>query len=280
MKFGLAFVNTAAAVHPEGAVAMVRAAEAAGFESLWTVEHIVIPSGYASEYPYARGGKLAGGVEDFDLPDPLIWLSYVAAVTDTIRLATGITVLPLRNPLILAKQAATIDVLSGGRFILGIGSGWLAEEFAALGVPFDDRGDRTDDSIRALRALWTEDLASYDGSHVSFRDVYSRPQPVQRPIPIVVGGHSRRAARRAGELGDGFFPGTRPREVIADLVSHARRSAEGAGRDPEALEITVGCRPDRESAEEWTEAGVDRVVVFLPGNEAIEAFGEVIAAFR
>ncbi len=261
MRFGLAFANTGPAVEPEGAVATARAAEQAGFESLWTVEHVVVPAGYASAYPYARSGRMAGGAEDFDIPAPLVWLSHVAAVTSSIRLATGVLILPQRNPVILAKQAATLDVLSGGRVVLGIGSGWLAEEFAALGVSFADRGDRTDDSIRALRALWTEDLASHDGPAASFERVYSRPRPVQRPIPIVVGGHSKRAARRAGELGDGFFPGTRPREVVADLIAHARRAAEEAGRatpvrsrSPSDLpRIRPGSRPGprRASIESW-----------------------------
>lgn len=276
MQFGLAFANTYPAVEPEGAVATARAAEEAGFESLWTVEHVVVPAGYASPYPYARSGRMAGGAEDFDIPAPLVWLSYVAAVTSSIRLATGVLILPQRNPVILAKEAATLDVLSGGRLLLGIGSGWLAEEFEALGVPFVDRGDRTDDAIRALRALWTQDLASHEGPFVSFDRVYSRPHPVQRPIPIVVGGHSKRAARRAGELGDGFFPGTRPREVVADLIAHARRSAENAGRDPDVLEITVGSAPDPARIEAWAEAGVDRVVVALPGVEQVAAFGDVI----
>jgi probable F420-dependent oxidoreductase len=279
MHFGLAFANTGPAVEPEGAVAAARAAEQAGFESMWTVEHVVVPAGYASAYPYARSGRMAGGAEDFDIPAPLVWLSYVAAVTSSIRLATGVLILPQRNPVILAKQAATLDVLSGGRVVLGIGSGWLAEEFAALGVPFADRGDRTDDSIRALRALWTEDLASHHGPAASFERVYSRPRPVQRPIPIVVGGHSKRAARRAGELGDGFFPGTRPREVVADLIAHARRAAEEAGRDPDALEITVGSPPDPARIEAWAEAGVDRVVVALPGAEHVAAFDEVIRTY-
>jgi len=197
MKFGMSFANTGPAVTGEGAAELAIAAEQAGFDSLWTVEHVVVPSGYESPYPYSRTGKMAGGIEDFDLPDPLVWLSYVAAVTETLLLGTGIVILPQRNPVILAKEAASLDVLSGGRFVLGIGAGWLAEEFAALGVPFEDRGARTDDHIRALRALWSDGPSSYQGEFVSFDEVYSRPQPVQETIPIVVGGHSKRAARRA-----------------------------------------------------------------------------------
>ena len=129
-------------------------AEELGFESLWTVEHVVVPSGYVSEYPYDESGSMAGGLEVFDLADPLIWLAYVAAVTERIKLATGVLILPQRNPLITAKAVATLDVLSGGRVMLGVGVGWLEEEFNTLGVPFHDRGSRLDDSIEAMRTSW------------------------------------------------------------------------------------------------------------------------------
>lgn len=276
MKYGMAFANTGAAVTGRGAAELGRAAEEAGFDSLWTVEHVVVPAGYESAYPYSRSGRMAGGVEDMDIPDPLVWLSYVAAVTETLLLGTGIVILPQRNPVILAKEAASVDVLSGGRMMLGIGAGWLAEEFAALGVPFEDRGARTDDYIRALRALWAGGTASYRGRFISFEDVYSRPLPVQKPIPIVVGGHSKRAARRAGELGDGFFPNGPSHEAVAELIGHARRCAEGAGRDPDALQITVGSKPDLETVERWADVGVDRVVIGNVGVDGLRIFGEQV----
>jgi probable F420-dependent oxidoreductase len=279
VKFGMGFANTSDAVTRRGATELAAAAEEIGLESLWTVDHVVVPAGYRSPYPYSRSGRMAQGVEDFDLSDPLVWLAFTAAVTERVQLGTGVVVLPQRNPLVLAKQSAGLDLLSGGRFILGVGSGWLAEEFAALGVPFEDRGARTDDHIRALRALWTEGTSSYHGEYVSFEEVYSRPLPVQRPIPIVVGGHSRRAARRAGELGDGFFPNGADRDHIAGLIEHARRIAERAGRDPAALEVTVGSKPDRESVERWMELGVDRIVIPPVGPDGLRLFAEhVIAA--
>lgn len=281
MRFGMSFVNTGPAVTGEGAAALAVAAEHAGFDSLWTVEHVVVPAGYESPYPYSRSGKMAGGAEDFDLPDPLVWLAYVAGVTETILLGTGIVILPQRNPVILAKAAASLDVLSGGRVVLGVGAGWLAEEFAALGVPFDDRGARTDEYIAVMRTLWTDGPSTYHGDYASFADVYSRPLPVQRPIPIVIGGHSKRAARRAGELGDGFFPNGASHEVVADLIVHARRCAEDAGRDPAALEITVGSKPDAATIERWAEVGADRVVIGNVGEDGVRIFGEqVIAGFR
>ena len=143
MKFGLRYCNTGRYTNPTRAVELVQAGEEAGFESAWTVEHTVVPSGYESSYPYSPDGKMAGGVDDFPLPDPLIWMAYVASATSRIRLATGILILPQHNPVITAKQVATLDHMSGGRVLLGIGVGWLAEEFAAIGASFDDRGPRT-----------------------------------------------------------------------------------------------------------------------------------------
>jgi probable F420-dependent oxidoreductase len=270
----MGFANTLAATGREGAIELARTAEAVGLESLWTVEHVVVPSGYRSPYPYSRSGKMAGGIEDFDLPDPLIWLAFVAAVTEELRLGTGITIVPQRNPVILAKEAASLDVLSGGRLLLGIGAGWLEEEFDALGVPFADRGARTDDYLRAMRVLWSEELATYEGEFVSFRDVYCRPLPIQKPIPILVGGHSKRAARRAGELGNGFFPNGPDVEHVGELIRHAHECAERAGRDPSRLEITVGSKPDLESVERWAGLGVDRVVIPPIGTDGLRIFAD------
>jgi probable F420-dependent oxidoreductase len=280
MKFGLMYVN-ATAPGRDDALHLAREAERAGFESLWTVEHVVVPQGYGSSYPYSTSGRMARGAEDFDSPDPLVWLAAVAGVTSTIRLATGILILPQRNPLILAKEVASLDVLSGGRVTLGVGVGWLEEEFRALGVPFKDRGRRADEYIGALRTLWTQEVASFNGEFVAFDDVYCRPLPVQRPVPIVIGGHSRRAARRAGELGDGFFPASAAVEELPGLVTAARRAAEDSGRDPATLEITMGARPIRAAVEPLAEAGVDRVVVpAFFGLETLAGFaGDVMPEF-
>jgi probable F420-dependent oxidoreductase len=235
---------------------------------LWTVEHVVVPAGYQSTYPYSRSGRMAGGAEDFPSPDPLIWLAFAAAATSRIRLATGILILPQRNPLVLAKEVATLDRLSGGRVILGVGVGWLEEEFNALGVPFAGRGERTDEYVAVMRALWTQDLASFSGTTIRFHDVYLRPQPTQRPVPIVIGGHSERAAQRAGTIGDGFFPAGVEVERLPLLVASAREWAERAGRDPARLEITMGARPKPESVAAVLAAGVDRLV--LPAPQQIE----------
>jgi probable F420-dependent oxidoreductase len=235
MKFGIMFANVMGFADPVGAVAMGQSAEAAGFESLWTVEHVVVPAGYKSEYPYSDTGRMPGG-EDAPIPDPLIWLAFVAAATSTIRLATGILILPQRNPVVTAKEIATLDHLSGGRVELGVGAGWLEEEFDVIGVPFEERGARLDDHIIAMRALWTEDAATVHGPFTSFDNAIMRPRPA-RSVPIHIGGHSTVAARRAGRLGDGFFPA---KGDLPKLFSVMRDAAKEAGRDPDAIEITTG----------------------------------------
>jgi len=258
MDFGVIFANTGAYATPEGAVTMGRCAEQHGYESVWTVEHPAIPKGYRSEYPYSRDGRMPGD-ETAPVPDPLVWLTWVGAHTTTLRLATGVMILPLRNPVVLAKECATLDMLTGGRFILGVGVGWLHEEFDAIGVGWDDRGAHTDDSIAALRALWTEEVSSHHGSHSSFTEIHSFPKPQNQSIPIVVGGHSRPAARRAGRLGDGFFPAD-PRSLV-ELLPEVRAAAIEAGRDPDAIEITTGGAPRLETVQMLADAGVTRFLV-------------------
>lgn len=260
MKFGVMFSNVAAFAEPEGARALATTAEEVGFESVWTVEHAVVPKGYESAYPYSPSGKMPGG-EFIALPDPFVWLSYVAALTSTIKLGTGIAILPQRNPVITAKEVASLDRLSSGRVLLGVGAGWLAEEFAALGVPFERRGDRLDEYIKALRVLWSDESPTFSGEFVSFTDCVCLPQPTGGSVPIVIGGHTPRAARRAGELGDGFFPGSAKPDELATLLDIMRRSAKGAGRDPDAIEITVGGGFTVEQARTLADLGVDRALI-------------------
>jgi len=258
MKFGLRYCNTGRYIDPAKAVELVQAGEEAGFESAWTVEHTVVPEGYQSAYPYSDDGKMAGGQDDVPLPDPLIWMAYAAAATKRIKLATGIMILPQHNPVVAAKQIATLDYMSGGRVLLGIGVGWMREEFDAIGTPFEDRGPRTDDYVGAMRALWGQEKASYHGDFASFDNIYCRPQPVNGSVPIIVGGHSRPAARRAGRLGDGFFPA---RGAPADLIAIARESAVEHGRDPNALEVTTSLPDDLDDIPAMAAAGVTRLLV-------------------
>jgi probable F420-dependent oxidoreductase len=259
MKFGLRYANLGRYVDGPAAVELARAAEAAGFDSIWTVEHVVVPHGYQSRYPYSASGRMGSGLEDFPIPDPLMWLSYIASATRSIKLGTAILILPQRNPVITAKAVATLDHMAGGgRVLLGIGVGWLAEEFATLGVPFADRGARTDDYVAAMRALWSQERASYEGRFASFKDVFCRPLPPARRIPVVVGGDTKAAARRAGRLGDGYFPA---RGAPAELFEEMRRSAAEAGRDPASIEITVAAPAGIPDIEALARMGVARVAV-------------------
>jgi probable F420-dependent oxidoreductase len=262
MKFGIIFANTGpAATDPAYAAEMAQIAEEHGIESLWTVEHVVVPAGYESEYPYSGTGRMPGG-EDVDIPDPLIWLTHVAAATSTIKLATGILILPQRNPVVLAKQVATLDRLSGGRTLLGVGVGWLKEEFDALGVPFEDRGARTDEYIEALRVLWRDPEPTYSGRFASFDRAKSFPKPAQEGgPPVVIGGHTKAAARRAGRLGDGFFPGRGKLDELSGLLDEMRAAAAEAGRDADAIEITAGGAMDVEGAKPYADLGVSRLVI-------------------
>lgn len=284
MKFGLLFANVMTFAERDGLVELAQSAEAAGFESLWTVEHVIYPDGYVSEYPYDKSGKMAMAANS-NLPDPLIWLTWVAASTTTLRLATGILILPQRNPFVLAKEVATLDALSGGRVELGIGVGWLKEEFAALGIPWEARGARTDEIIAVMRALWDGDHAEHHGDIWDFTGVSSNPKPANGRVPIHIGGHTRKAAERAGRLGDGFVPGT---GELGDLIDIMRQTAADAGRDPEAIEVTafdpgiLGPDPVG-AAQELAAKGVDRISIpaFLYLNDTrntLGAFGETVIA--
>jgi len=285
MKFALMFANTGPFTSATGARAIGPAAEAAGFESVWTVEHVLYPEGYTSTYPYSPSGKMPGNAES-PIPDPLIWLSFIAATTSTLKLATGILILPQRQPAITAKACATLDQLSEGRHILGIGSGWLEEEFDALGVPFAGRGERTDEYIDVMRNLWTEELATHSGEFVNYDQVASNPKPFNGTVPIHIGGHSKRAARRAGQKGDGFFPGE---GNIPELVDVVRQHAADAGRDPDAIEITAshpgifGDDPHAavEELESW---GVQRTPIpaflFQRSDDLTEAMTEFMNKMR
>ncbi len=284
MKTGLAFANTGPFAELDGLVDLARAAEGAGIESLWTVEHVIWPTQYDSAYPYSPTGKMPGD-KTSAIPDPLIWLSFVAAHTSTLVLGTGILILPERNPVVLAKEVATLDRLSKGRLQLGIGVGWLEEEFEALGVPWERRGQRTDEYMEAMRALWASDDAGYSGDFVSFTNVSSNPKPARSGVPFVIGGHSRAAARRAGRLGDGFFPGKGSIAELTELFDVVRQSAADVGRDPTAIEMTAahpGLMGDDPvgAAQELASIGVHRTILpafLLLGSEGAEAKATALA---
>ena len=265
MKFGLRYCNTGRYVDAALAVELVQAAEEAGFESAWTVQHTVVPEGHVSAYPYSPDGRMRGDRFDFPIPDPLIWMAYVAARTHNIKLGTGILILPQLSPVVTAKQVATLDFMSDGRILLGIGVGWLREEFEAIGASFEDRAARNDEYVAVMRALWSQERPSFQGEFIQFDGAYCRPQPVGGTVPIHVGGHSRASARRAGRLADGFFPA---RGEPKELVRLARETAEASGRDPDAVEITLSCPEDLADLET---IDADRVLVPVNRTAAMAA---------
>jgi probable F420-dependent oxidoreductase len=255
---GLHGVNMGALADPAAAARIAALCEELGYDSLWTADHVVLPSPRVPPSPV-----------DPDVPilDPVVALAHLAHATDQIRLATGIVILPQRNPLILAKQVATVDVLSGGRVMLGVGVGYLEPEMTAVGVPMADRGTRADEYIAALRSLWHDAAPSADGEYVRFAAVDAYPRPLQTRLPIVVGGASEGALRRAGRHGDGWYGWALDPDQAKDCVD----------RLPDALEISITPteRLDPKVVARYREAGVHRLIPAInPGKDvdAIERF--------
>ena len=269
MKFGVFGINTGACARPETAAKVARAAEAAGFDSVWTAEHVVLPDPQVPPSPAAP---------QFPLLDPAVALAFLAAHTQRIKLATGIIILPQRNPVVLAKELASVDVLSNGRLIFGLGAGYLKPEFDALGASFADRGARTDEAIDALRALWTQPKPSFSGRSVRFSGIDAQPRPVQKPHPpIVVGGTSPSALRRAVLRGNGWYGFLRDvANAKADLAGLAAARAQVPRPDswgPLEISITPPPKLDEATARAYAELGVDRLVLLLPGRGEDEALG-------
>jgi probable F420-dependent oxidoreductase len=285
MKFGIAFANVGPFVHPEHATFLARAAEQRGIESLWTVEHVVVPAGYEARYPYSPSGRMPGK-EDSPIPDPLVWLAYVAAATQTIKLATGILILPQRHPAYVAKEVATLDLLSGGRAMLGVGIGWLKEEFEVLGIPFEERAARTEEACAALRTLWRPGAHAFEGKHFRWDALESYPKPVQEGgVPIVVGGHVKGAARRAARVGDGFFPMKTEGGRLAELLEVMSDECAKRGRDPAQIEITTALPGhDVGAIKALEDQGVSRCVMPPPAfdhdgiEKGLDAFASQVMA--
>jgi probable F420-dependent oxidoreductase len=259
MKAGIIFANSGRFSQPELFAQLALDCERLGFESIWTVEHVVIPQPHMP-YPGSKDGKMPGG-DEVPIPDPLIPLAYAAAITSKIKLSTGVIILPQRHPLYLAKQLATLDRLSKGRVMIGIGSGWMKEEFDSVAVPFKARGARTDEAIQAMREIWRHDVASYHGKHFHFHDVKSFPKPIQKDgIPIHVGGHSDAAVRRAGKYGDGFFPTVTDPAKLKEMFAQVKQEAEKAGRHAARIEFSAMAAPRADSLKALAEIGVERVI--------------------
>ncbi len=284
MKFGLAFASSIAIEH-DSALDICRTAEEAGFESVWGGEHVILPTSIESSYPYTADGKIPAE-PDTPIPDPLIWLAFAAAAAPTLRLGTCILIVPQRNPLILAKELATLDRLSGGRVELGLGVGWMREEFDALGVPWERRGARNDEYIAAMRALWAGPHAEFHGEFVDFPPVTCSPRPVQESIPILVGGDTDAAISRAVRIADGYFPGEGDTERLVALLARLHAAAESADRDPKSIEVNAMFSQHMgdplAGVEQFTEAGVGRIMIpafFFAGAGGLDRlrdFGEKV----
>ncbi len=266
MKFGLFGINFGPCANPEVAARVAQAAEAAGFDSDWTGEHVVLPDPQAPPSP---------SPPETQMLDPAAALALLAGRTKTLRLATGIIILPQRNPLVLAKELASVDVLSGGRLIFGLGAGYLKPEFDALGAPFADRGARTSEAIEVLRTLWTQDRPSFDGRFWSFSGIQAHPRPAQQPHPpIVVGGHSPPAYRRAVAQGDGWYGFALDADAAAASLEGLRKAAKDVERPSQrrSLEISVtpSVRLDADTVNRYADLGVDRLVPIARGRSADE----------
>lgn len=239
------------------------AAEQAGFATLWAGEHVVMVDESTSSYPYSEDGTIAvPAVADW--LDPLICLSFAAAATTSIGLATGVMLLPEHNPVLVAKQAASLDKLSGGRLTLGVGIGWSQEEFEALGVPFGRRGARTAEYVEAMRVVWRDDVASFHGDFVNFDNIRVNPKPLRNHhIPVVLGGNSESALRRAATWGDGWYGfNLADVEEVAQCASTVRRLCREAVRDPGDLRLAVAL-VDPQSADigRLADIGIDELVL-------------------
>src|ERR1700730_14088519 len=261
MKFGLFGINTGPCAVPATAAATARAAEAAGFDSVWTGEHIVLPEPQAPPSPVPA---------DTPFIDSAVALAYVAGRTKQVRLGTGIIILPQRNPVVLAKELASVDVLSNGRLIFGIGIGYLQPEFAAIGAPFDHKGPRTEEFLAAIIALWSMERPEYHGRFISFKGINAMPRPVQRPHPeIVFGGHTQEAYSRAARLAKGWFGFALDLDSAAKCVEGLKRACSAAGRRFEDLEVSVTPRGriDLEAAKRFAELGIDRLILLHRGRD-------------
>lgn len=248
-----------------------RLAEERGFHSLWVPEHVLFFRDYDSRYPYADDGRIPGDPEG--VLDPFSALTFVAAQTSRIRLGTGICIVPQRHPVYTAKQVADLDHLSDGRVDFGIGVGWLEEEFEALGIPFRDRGARTDECLEAMKALWTQDAATHRGERFRFEGALLNPKPVQRPHPpILVGGESRAAFRRVARHGQGWYGFDLTPERLAEGLAGLDAALAEAGRSRSDVQVFASPagrgRIDADTLAAFRDAGVDQAIVPVFGRDA------------
>jgi len=288
MKIGIFLPTFAAGHRPEFLRVLAETAELVGVATLWAPEHIVLVDSYVSRYPYSEDGRFPLDPSEGGLADPFTILAYLAAVTERIRLGTGICLVPQRNPVYTAKQVAGLDVLSNGRVDFGVGIGWLAEEFAAVAVPFERRAQRTRAYLEIMRRLWTEDVAQYESEFYTLPPVHMAPKPLQKPHPpIIFGGESDAALRRVAALGQGWFGWNVTPEIAAERIETLDGCLKAKGR--QLSEVTLVVSPytlptrDLDAIKRYRDAGAGEVVLLLPLSNspeevraAVEWLGEEI----
>jgi probable F420-dependent oxidoreductase len=281
MRIGIFLPTMAVGLDPDVLRALAETAEAVGAASLWVPEHVILVDDYASQYPYADDGKLPVGGGSGGPADPLTVLSFLAGVTSRVRLGTGICLVPQRNPVYTAKEVATLDVLSRGRIDFGVGIGWLAEEFAALEVPFARRAGRTRAYLEVMRRLWTQEIAEYASEFYTLPPVRMDPKPVQRPHPpILVGGESDAALGRAAEYGQGWFGWNVTPEEVGERVGVLGKLLAARGRRIEDVRVLASPylkrTRDLDAMKRYRDAGASEVVVLVSRFEGAEGARAVI----
>ena len=263
MKVGIFGINTGACANPEVAAKVAIQAESIGFESLWTAEHVVLPDPREAPSP-------ADPETPFLHPSTL--LAYIASVTKTIKLGTGITLIAQRNPVVLAKEMGSLDIISSGRLLLGVGAGYLHQEFSALGIDFSSRGARTDEAIEVMRALWTQAKPEYQGQFIRFENIQAQPRPT-RPAgpPVIIGGMSPAALRRTVTHGNGWYGFALDTDTTKKVLENLEIAKSRYERDPALGEISISvtppAKPTKTMMNEYAALGVDRFIPILASND-------------
>ena len=281
MKVGLIPVNIGVA-NAEQMIHMAQVAESVGVESVWTFEHVIVPIDYKSKYPYSPNGKM-GATPETNFIDPLIALTAIATQTKKLRLGTGVNILSQTSPLLLAKQAASLDLVSNGRFMLGVGIGWLQEEFVAMGTPFERRGARFDDYVVAMKKVWSGKVVEHDSDFLNWHGFKSYPVPVQKPhVPVIIGGAKGRIYERIATVGDGWFAPIADPVELGKALAELKAVCKKVGRNYADIEITTMWAPQAglDSLKQLRDLGVARVTTFAMGApdpiDAIKRLGDEV----
>jgi probable F420-dependent oxidoreductase len=283
MKIGLIPVNIGVA-DAEQMIRIAQTAEAVGVESVWTFEHVIVPVDYKSKYPYSPNGKM-GAAPETNFIDPLIALTAIAAQTKKVRLGTGVNILSQTNPLLLAKQSASLDLVSNGRFMLGVGIGWLQEEFVAMGIPFERRGARFDDYVVAMKKVWSGAVVEHDSEFLNWHGFKSYPVPVQKPgVPVIIGGAKGKIYERIAAVGDGWFAPMGDAVELSKALTELKAACGKVGRNFADIEITAMWQPQSglDGIKQLRDVGVARVTTFAMGMgdpiDTIKRLGDDVIA--